>query len=82
MIGGFVLELNDDWPGPAALWPETRVASKRILSNTSTALLQGDYVFSARSSGELVCLKASTGQQIWETNSVTDLKTGASIRAQ
>jgi len=38
-----------------------------------------DYVFSAKSSGELVCLEAGTGRQLWQTNKVTKLKSGASI---
>jgi hypothetical protein len=49
------------------------------LSHTSTALLQGDYLYSAKSSGVLVCLEASTGKQVWESTTVTDLKNGASI---
>jgi hypothetical protein len=36
-------------------------------------------VFSAKSSGELVCLDARTGRQLWETNTVTGLGNGASI---
>jgi hypothetical protein len=36
-------------------------------------------VYSARTSGELVCLEAGTGKQVWETNTVTDLKNGSSI---
>jgi len=55
------------------------VPSKRLLSNTSTAVLQGEYIYSARSSGELVCLEAATGRQIWSTNSVTTQRNGASI---
>jgi outer membrane protein assembly factor BamB len=31
------------------------------------------------SSGELICLEASTGKQVWESDKVTDLKNGASI---
>src|SRR5262249_25273621 len=53
--------------------------SRRILSNTSTALVRGDYVFSAKSSGQFVCLEARTGKQVWQTDKVTDLKGGASI---
>ncbi|HSH15862.1 MAG TPA: PQQ-binding-like beta-propeller repeat protein, partial [Verrucomicrobiae bacterium] len=59
--------------------PETRPATKRVLSNTSTALLRGDYVYSARTSGELVCLDAATGHQVWQTNTLTDLKNGSCI---
>ncbi len=79
LIGGLMLELNAHQPTATVLWPETRAVSKRILSNTSTALLLGDYVYSAKSSGELVCLEAGTGKQVWQTNTVTDLKNGASI---
>jgi outer membrane protein assembly factor BamB len=64
---------------PSVLWPADKAATKRILSNTSTALLQSDYLFSARTSGELVCLEAATGRQVWQANTVTELKTGASI---
>jgi outer membrane protein assembly factor BamB len=79
LIGGLMLELNTHQPGASVLWPETRAVSKRILSNTSTALVWEDYVFSAKSSGELVCLEAGTGRQLWQTNKVTKLKSGASI---
>ena len=32
-----------------------------------------------RLNGELVCLEAGTGKQVWGTTNVTELKTGASI---
>ena len=79
LISGLMLRLDEDRPEASILWPEARGASKRILSNTSTPLLRGDNVYSARSSGELVCLDARTGQQLWRNDSVTDLKRGASI---
>jgi len=79
LISGLMFELDTGTPTAKALWPETMAASKRILSNTSTPLLQGDYVYSAKSNGELVCLDARTGEQVWRTTNVTELKTGASI---
>lgn len=79
LIGGLMLKVDIDKPAVSVLWPDTQAVSRRILSNTSTALFRGDYLFSARSSGELVCLEARTGKQVWETDKVTDLKTGASI---
>ena len=79
LISGLMFELDARTPTAKVLWPETMAASKRILSNTSTPLLQGDYVYSAKSSGELVCLEAGTGKQVWGTTNVTELKTGASI---
>jgi outer membrane protein assembly factor BamB len=79
LISGLMLELAARTPAAKVLWPESKTASKRILSNTSTALLLGDYVYSATLNGELVCLEAGTGQQVWATTNVTALKNGASI---
>ena len=79
LIGGLMLKLDADKPAASVLWPETKAVSKRILSNTSTALLRGEYVYSAKISGELICLEAGTGNEVWQTNTVTDLKNGSSI---
>jgi outer membrane protein assembly factor BamB len=79
LIGGLMFQLDSNQPAAAVLWPASKAPARRILSHTSTALFRGDYLFSAKSSGELVCLEASTGKQVWETDQVTDLKNGASI---
>jgi outer membrane protein assembly factor BamB len=79
LIGGLMLKLDPEKSDASVLWPNTKAVSRRILSHTSTALLQDDCVFSAKSSGELVCLEAKTGKQVWETGKATDLKNGASI---
>ena len=79
LISGLMFELNAHQPAATVLWPESKALSKRILSNTSTPMLQGDHVYSAKSNGELVCLDASTGKQVWGTTNVTELKNGASI---
>ena len=77
LVSGLMVDLSTD--SPNILWPEIRSPSKRVLSNTSTPLLQGDYIYSAKGYGELVCLEAATGQQVWSTNTVTASKNGASI---
>jgi outer membrane protein assembly factor BamB len=79
LISGFMLELRADAALASPVWPKSRAVSRRVLSNTSTPLLKGDYLYSAKSSGELVCLDARTGEQAWETDKVTSLKSGASI---
>ncbi|MBI3415476.1 MAG: PQQ-binding-like beta-propeller repeat protein [Verrucomicrobia bacterium] len=79
LVGGLMFQLDAVKPAASVLWPEGGAVSKRILSNTSTALLQGDYVFSAKTSGELVCLEAATGRLVWQTNNVTELQNGSSI---
>ena len=79
LISGLMLALDGHKPEARVLWPETMAPSKRLLSNTSNPQLQGNAVYSAKSSGELVCLEAATGQQVWATTNVTELKFGASI---
>jgi outer membrane protein assembly factor BamB len=79
LVSGFMMNLDENRPAATVLWPDTKAVSRRVLSNTSTPLIHGSHVFSARSSGHLVCLNARTGKQIWETDKVTDLKGGASI---
>jgi outer membrane protein assembly factor BamB len=78
-VAGLMFQFDAGKSRPSVLWPEVRVATQRILSNTSTALLQGDYLYSGRTSGELVCLEAESGKEVWRTNTVTELKNGASI---
>jgi outer membrane protein assembly factor BamB len=79
LIGGLMFQLDPDKPAATVLWPDSKAPSRRVLSHTSTALFRGDHLFSAKSSGELICLEASTGKQVWESAKVTDLKNGASI---
>jgi outer membrane protein assembly factor BamB len=77
LVSGLMLDVSAD--APRFCWPENRAPSKRVLSNTSTAVLRGEYIFTARGFGELVCLETGTGRQIWSTNSLTASKNGASI---
>jgi outer membrane protein assembly factor BamB len=42
-------------------------------------LIRGDYLHSVKTSGELVCLEAATGKEMWTTDKVTKLGSGASI---
>jgi outer membrane protein assembly factor BamB len=79
LVSGLMLKLDPGKPAASVLWPDSKAASRRTLSVTSTGLIQGDHVFSARSSGELVCLEADTGKQVWATDKVTKLGSGASI---
>jgi outer membrane protein assembly factor BamB len=80
LIGGLMFQLDAGKPAAAVLWPASKAPSRRIFSHTSTALFRGDHLFSAKSSGELICVEASTGKQVWEVDTVTDLRnSGASI---
>jgi len=79
LVGGLMFQLAPDKPAARILWPASKAPARRIFSHTSTALFSGDHIFSAKSSGELICVDANTGQQVWESDKVTDLKSGASI---
>lgn len=79
LVSGLMLKLDPEKAAASALWPDTRAESRRVLSVTSTGLIRGSNVFSAKSSGELVCLEANTGKRVWQTDRVTKLGSGASI---
>ena len=79
LVSGLMLDVTGDPPVATFRWPEIRSPAKRIISNTSTPILKGDYIFSARGLGDLVCLEAATGKQVWSTNGLTMPKNGASI---
>lgn len=79
LISGMMLRLATDPPGATLLWPEPRDAKRRMLSNTSTPALIGQEVYGADTHGDLVCLDALTGTQLWKDESITDHRTGASI---
>ncbi len=79
LISGLMVEVSADPPAATFRWPEIRTPTKRIISNTSTPVLQGEYIYGAKGLGELVCLDAATGRQIWGTNTLTAAKNGASI---
>jgi outer membrane protein assembly factor BamB len=79
LVSGLMAELNADPPAAVFRWPEIRTPSRRVLSNTSSPLMQGEYIFTAKGYGDLVCLETATGKQIWSTNTLTASKNGASI---
>jgi outer membrane protein assembly factor BamB len=79
LVSGWMFQLEKDRPAGKTLWPEGQGVSRRILSDTSTGVLLGDYVYSAKTGGDFLCLKAATGEEIWKTSTVTDLINGASI---
>jgi outer membrane protein assembly factor BamB len=79
LVSGLMMELSGPPPAMRFRWPENRVASKRILSNTSTPIACADYIYSCKAPGDLVCLEAATGNLVWSTNTITGHKNGGSI---
>lgn len=74
LVNGLMLKLDAEKPAATVLWPEK--PRQRLLTSTSTALLQGDYLFCCESSGQLVCREASTGKEVWQTDKATDSNYG------
>ena len=79
LVSGLMFKLDAEKPTATILWPDNLALLKRTLSNTSTPLLAGEFVYSATRTGELVCLEARTGKELWRTNKVTAKKSGPSI---
>ena len=77
--GSLMLKLNEDSPQASVLW---RIQGKDeshpegLHSLMSTPFLEGEYVYGICGYGQLRCLKAETGERVWETLAATtrDLK--------
>lgn len=79
LVSGLMFRLDPDKPAASIVWPRSKAVPGRILSQTSTAALLDDHVYSVKSSGQFVCLEAGSGKQVWETDKVTGLMRGASV---
>ena len=79
LISGLMFQLDATRPAARILWPDTPSGTRRILSDTSTPLFRDESVYSPRSGGLFVCLDATTGQERWQTNNVTEQRKGASV---
>ncbi len=67
--GSHMLELLEDQWGVSTTWRRQGDNEKRtdgLHSMISTPIIQGGYVYGVDSFGELRCLKADTGERIWE----------------
>jgi len=80
LVGGLMLKLDPKGGAPSVLWPTSEPVTARLFSNTSTPVLDGDYVYTAKSTGEFMCLEAATGKEVWKTDKVTALRKGASAQ--
>jgi outer membrane protein assembly factor BamB len=79
LVGALMLELDETQPTARVLWPESKSPARRNFSMTSTPMLRSDSVFAHRTTGELVCVDALTGEERWQTEEVTELGRGSSI---
>jgi outer membrane protein assembly factor BamB len=79
LVAGVTFQLDQNKPTASVRWPESKAPTKRVLSNTSTALFRDEFIYSARISGDLVCIEAATGKEVWKTNMVTAAGNGSCI---
>lgn len=80
LISGLMFQLDSTKPAAKVLWPASLTGTKRILSQTSIPAILGNHVFSGKMPGKLVCLEARTGEQVWETDQVTNRSQGSTIQ--
>lgn len=79
LFSGLMFQLEATKPAATVMWPESKIATKVVLSSCSIPIIQGGQVYSGKSSGQLVCLDANTGKQLWDTDKVTSRGNGATI---
>jgi outer membrane protein assembly factor BamB len=68
LVNGLMFRLDADKPSATVLWPERKPDA--YLSDTTTAIVVDDLVFSHKRPDRLVCMDADTGKLLWETDKV------------
>lgn len=72
--GGRMYKFNKESPGATLVWRSTKRSEKdtqTLHSIISTPFIEGDHIYGVCSYGQLRCLKAETGERLWETLSAT-----------
>ncbi|MGA2556587.1 MAG: PQQ-binding-like beta-propeller repeat protein [Verrucomicrobiota bacterium] len=72
--GSWMLRLDASQPAAATVWQSQRVSevnTDALHSTLSTPFLQDGYIYGVCSYGQLRCLKAASGERVWETLGAT-----------
>ena len=72
--GSVMMRLNADKPAATKLWQSKKVSEKdtdALHTVMSTPFLEDGYIYGVCSYGQLRCLKADTGDRVWETFAAT-----------
>jgi len=72
--GSLMLRLDRDKPAATRVWQSQRVSEKNtdaLHCTMSTPFLEDGYIYGVCSYGQLRCLKAGTGDRVWETLNAT-----------
>jgi outer membrane protein assembly factor BamB len=68
LVNGLMLALDPAQPTASVLWPTRQPDA--FLSDTTSAIFQGDLVVSHKRGNLLACLDANTGEERWRTDKV------------
>ena len=72
--GSMMLKLDPGKPGSRVIWKgksDSEIKSDGLHALITTPVVDGDYIYGICSYGQFRCLKAKTGERIWETFEVT-----------
>lgn len=72
--GSLMLSLDKETPSARVLWKgksDSEVQTDALHAVVTTPVIQGDYVYGLCSYGQFRCLKAATGERVWETQAAT-----------
>ncbi|MDB6016735.1 MAG: outer rane biosis protein BamB [Pedosphaera sp.] len=72
--GSVMLRLDTGKPAATPLWQSKKISEKNtdaLHSIISTPFLENGYIYGVCSYGQLRCLKADTGERVWETFKAT-----------
>jgi outer membrane protein assembly factor BamB len=72
--GSLMMRLDAGKPAATKLWASEKVSEKdtdALHSTMSTPFLEDGYIYGVCSYGQLRCLKAETGERVWETFAAT-----------
>jgi outer membrane protein assembly factor BamB len=72
--GPLMLTLDEKKPAATVLWKgnsDSEIQTDGLHSVLSTPVLIGDYIYGLCSYGQFRCLRAKTGERIWESQAVT-----------
>lgn len=72
--GPLMLALDEQKPAATVLWKgksDNEIQTDGLHATTATPVIVGDYIYGICSYGQFRCLRAKTGERIWETQAVT-----------
>jgi len=72
--GPLMLTLDEKKPAATVLWKgnsDSEIQTDGLHSVLSTPVLIGDYIYGLCSYGQFRCLRAKTGERVWESQAVT-----------